>query len=146
MAAHDDPALPRRGEVLRQCWTNPRLRKILAAYLLFNIAEWASWIALLVWAYDWGGVRGASTLALVQLVPAALVAPTLASRLARLRGPRALVVGYAAQAMGALATGVAVLLDADAITVATCAVVYSCAVTCTRPVHHSLLPEVSRTT
>jgi hypothetical protein len=69
------------------------MRWTLTAYLLFNIAEWASWIALLVWAYDGGGVRGASALALVQLVPAALVAPALAARLARMRAPRALLVG-----------------------------------------------------
>jgi hypothetical protein len=137
---------PARGEVLRRCWTNPRIRWLLAAYLLFNVAEWASWIALLVWAYDIGGVRGASALALVQLVPAALAAPALASLLARLRGPRALLAGYAAQAAGALAVGTTIFLDGHVVVVAAIAIGYSCAFTCTRPVHHSLLPEVSRTT
>ena len=56
-----------RSAVLRRCWANPRLRRVLAAYLLFNIAEWANWIALLVWAYDHDGVRGSSSIALVQL-------------------------------------------------------------------------------
>ena len=37
-----------RGEALRRCWANGRLRRALTAYLLFNINEWASWIALMV--------------------------------------------------------------------------------------------------
>ena len=123
--AQHDPPRPRRGEVLRQCWTNPSLRKVLAAYLLFNIAEWASWIALLVWAYDVGGVRGTSALALAQLLPAVVVAPLLADRLSRLRGPRALLVAYALQTVAALCLGTAILLDAPAVVVAVGAAVYN---------------------
>ena len=63
-----------RVEAIRRCWANVRLRRALAAYLLFNIGEWANWIALLVWAYSEAGVRGASVIAVVQLVPAALLA------------------------------------------------------------------------
>ena len=63
-----------RGEALSRCWANGRLRRALTAYLLFNINEWASWIALMVWAYDGHGVRGASVIAMSQVVPAALLA------------------------------------------------------------------------
>ena len=41
-----------RSHVMGRCWTNRRLRRALAAYLLFNMVEWATWIALLVWGYD----------------------------------------------------------------------------------------------
>src|SRR5215207_419044 len=88
-----------RGEALRRCWSNRRLRRALTAYLLFNVNEWAGWIALLVWAYAVHGVGGASFIAVVQLVPAALVASVAAGWLGRLPATRALLVGYAAQTM-----------------------------------------------
>lgn len=135
-----------RGEALRGCWTNRRLRRMLAAYLLFNLAEWANWIALLVWAYDQDGVRGSSAIALVQLLPAAVVAPVIAGRLGRMRGPRALRLGYAVQGLAAVVLGTVTLVEGNVVVVAALAAVYSCAVTATRPVHHSLLPEISDTT
>jgi Na+/melibiose symporter-like transporter len=88
--------LEARGAVVRQALRNPDLRRVLVAYLLFNVAEWASWIALLVWGYGVGGVGGASAIALVQLVPGALLAAPAASLVGRHLGRRALAVGYAA--------------------------------------------------
>lgn len=122
------------------------MRRMLAAYLLFNITEWATYIALLVWAYEQDGLRGASAIALVQLVPAAVAAPMLAGRLARLRGPLALRLGYAAQGVTGLVLGAAILADAHSAVVGVFAAAFSCALTCTRPVHHSLLPEICDTT
>ena len=119
---------------------------MLVAYLLFNVGEWASWIAVLVWAYEWDGVRGASALALIQLIPAAVAAPVLAARLSRLRGPRALLVGYAAQGVSAVGLGAAIVVEASVAVVAGSAAVYSTAITGTRPVHNSVLPEISDTT
>ena len=135
-----------RGKVVRQALGNPQLRRVLAAYLLFNIAEWATWIGLLVWGYGVGGVRGASGIALVQLVPAALFATPAAALLGRLPRVRALVLGYAAQAVTYLAVGLALALDAPVVAVALTAVAASLAVTLTRPTHNALLPEISRTT
>ncbi len=97
-----------RGDALRRCWVNGRLRRALAAYLLFNINEWASWIALLVWAYAAHGVRGASLIAVVMLVPAALLASVAATWLGALPTPKALRLGYLAQAVTTTAAGVVV--------------------------------------
>lgn len=146
MAEVEAPERSGRSAVLRRCWANPRLRRVLAAYLLFNIAEWANWIALLVWAYDRDGVRGSSLIALVQLVPASVAAPVLAGRLSRLPGPRSLRLGYAAQGLMGLVLGGVILVGAHLAVVGALAALASCAVTCTRPVHNSLLPEISDTT
>jgi MFS family permease len=118
----------------------------LAAYLLFNIGEWASWIALLVWAYGEAGVRGASVIAVVQLVPAALLASPGAAWLGRMPAPRALRLGYAAQAASAATLGTAILFDASFGIVCALAVPMTVSVAMTRPVHHTLLPEISATT
>jgi len=60
------------------------LRRSLLAYLLFNTAEWAVWVAILVYAYQQGGTAAAALASLVQLLPAAAVAP-----LAAIMGDRA---------------------------------------------------------
>ncbi|GEP38456.1 hypothetical protein NPS01_21190 [Nocardioides psychrotolerans] len=135
-----------RAAVVRESLRNRRLRRVLVAYLIFNVAEWASWIALLVWAYERGGVGAASAIALVQLVPGALLAAPGAALFGRLSRALALAVSYLAQTVTLLGLGSALLLDLPLWVVATLAALASVAVTLTRPAHHALLPEVSRTT
>ena len=135
-----------RGDVLRHCWHNGRLRRALTAYLLFSVNEWASWIAMLVWAYAVDGVRGASVIAVAQLVPTALLASPAAAWLGRLPAPRALRLGYAAQAVTTAAAGAAVLLEAPFALVCVLAAASTVAICLTRPVHNTLLPEISDTT
>ena len=135
-----------RGEALSRCWANGRLRRALTAYLLFNINEWATWIALMVWAYGVHGVRGASAIAMAQVVPAALLASPAAAWLGRMRAPQALRLGYALQAVMAAVVGIALLADASFVLVCVLAAIGSVAITLTRPVHNALLPEISDTT
>jgi MFS family permease len=135
-----------RSAVMLKALRNRRLLRVQAAYLLFNIVEWASWIAILVWAYDDGGVRAASAVAVVQLVPAALLASPAATRLDRLPRARALTLGYATQALALGGLGLALAVPAPAALVVFLAVLGAVAMTLTRPVHHSLLPEISDTT
>jgi MFS family permease len=135
-----------RRAVVRRALRNPRVRRVLVAYLIFNVAEWASWIALLVWAYGRGGVQATSGIALVQLLPGALLATPSAALLDRLSRARALTTGYLCQAVTSVALGAALVLDASTWLVAVLAALASVAITLTRPVHNALLPEVSRTT
>ncbi len=121
------------------------LRRAVLALLVFSVAEWASWVAVLVWAYDRGGVGAASLVSVVQLVPAVLVAPFASAIGDRMPRSRALAAGYALQ--GSLLLGTAALLEADAavVPVAVGAALVTCAVTLTRPVHHAALPSLTRT-
>ena len=135
-----------RSHVMLRALRNRRLLRVQAAYVLYNIVEWASWIAILVWAYDAGGVRAASALAVVQLVPSALLASPAATLLDRLPRARALTLGYALQALTMGAIGVALGVDAPSVIVVVLAALGAVAMTLTRPVHHALLPEISDTT
>ena len=142
----DKPGGAGRLTVLREALGSSRLRRVLLAYFVFNVAEWANWIALLVWAFDRDGVRGASAIALVQLVPAALLAPVAAQALTRLTTGRALWVGYVAQAVTQLALGLALLVGAPYAVVAGAAALYAVAMTLTRPAHNTVVPELCETT
>ncbi len=137
--------LPQAG-VIRQALANRDLRKVLVAFFIFNVGEWATWIALLVWAYDRGGVGAASAIALAQLIPSALFAAPAAAWIGRLPGASALRLGYAAQAVSSIALGVAMLVDGPVVVVGVLAAVAAVTITITRPAHSALLPLISRTT
>lgn len=141
-----DPRMAGRWQVARAALRSGRLRRVLLAFLVFNVVEWAAWIAILVWAFGRGGVRSASLIAIVQLVPAALLAPVMAKWSGRRRLQIALVAGYAVQGVTFSATGLSLLMDAPYAVSAVLASLAAIGVTITRPVHNALLPRISRTT
>lgn len=49
------------------------LRRLEVAYLLFAVAEFGTWVAVLVFAYQHGGAALAGVAAAVQLLPAQLL-------------------------------------------------------------------------
>jgi Major Facilitator Superfamily len=134
-----------RGAAFRAAAASPRLRRLLVAYLAFCITEWCFWIAPIVWAYGEGGVRAASLMSVVELVPTTLLAPVVATWCSRMKRSRALTAGYVVQAVTLVALGLALIF-------APAAVVYlAAALTCiansaTRPVHYAMLPDIAETT
>ena len=124
---------------------SPALRRVLGAFLIFNSAELATWIAILVWAYDVGGAAAAGLIAVVQLVPATLFAPVISQIGDRLRRDRALALGFAFQALAFLTTAAALTFDWPFLTIYFAATMAAVAVTMTRPVHYAALPDLSET-
>ncbi|HEY0935682.1 MAG TPA: hypothetical protein VGD91_18280, partial [Trebonia sp.] len=110
-----------RAATIRALTGNRPLLRLVAAYALFTLTEYAVWIAMLVYAYAWGGAATAGLAALAQLAPAALLAPVL---------PALAAAGIAA-ALPPLALGGAVI--------------GSTAVTATRPAQSTLLPSLAAT-
>jgi MFS family permease len=84
--------------VVRTVSANPGLGRVELAYVGFNVAEWATWVSILAFAYQVGGAQATGLVAVIQLVPAALVAPLAAIAGDRLRRERVLLVGYLVQA------------------------------------------------
>lgn len=134
-----------RLAVFRLVMSNPRLRRVVIAFAAFNLADWARWLAVLIFAFSRGGAVEAGAVSLLQLVPAAIVAPIAASLGDRFRRERVLVGSYVAQATFMVATGAVILAGGPAPIVYAFAVLGACSITITRPAHGALAPWLSRT-
>ena len=136
--------LGRLRAVARVVSANPEMRRVQLAFAAFNSAEWAVWIAMLVYGYDLGGATGAGLVAVAQLVPAMLFAPFSSVLADRHRPARVLLVGYLSMAAALALTGVVLLLDGPAALVIVCAAAGSTALTIVRPTQAVLMPGLSR--
>ncbi len=132
----------RLGVVLRVA-RDPTLLRLEVAYLGFNMAEFATWLAILVYAYRLGGAGAAAFVALVQLIPAGIVAPFAAYAGDRFRRDRVLVAGYAWQAAAMAGTAVAMYVDAPPPITVAVATVAAASFTLPRPVHAVILPSIT---
>ena len=139
------PFLPAPLAVVVAVFHNASLRRVLAAFIGFSLAEWATWIAILVYAFNRGGAAETGIAALIQLAPSAVVAPLAASLGDRMRRERALLIAYLVQVAAMAVTGGLLLADAPAWIVYLGAAVAASSITLTRPIQAAILPSLSRT-
>ena len=85
------------------------LLRLVVSHTAFAVCEFATWIAMLVYAYEQGGPTTAAVVAVAQLLPAAGVALLVGPLADRLSPAVVLVGGYAVQALG-MGTTAALLL------------------------------------
>jgi len=121
------------------------LLRIQLAYGGFSMSEYATWMAMLVYAYNRGGATAAGVVALIQLVPAGLAALFAAFSGDRFRRDRVLFLGYVIQAAGMAVTTAAISLGAAIGLVYAAAAFVATAITLTRPAQSSLLPNITET-
>jgi predicted MFS family arabinose efflux permease len=120
----------------------PELRRVQFAFAGFSIGEHATWLAVLVYALERGGVREVGLVAFVQLLPGVLLVPFAAYAGDRYRPQRALAVGYATQCVAMTVTAIAMWADGWLVAYVA-ATVAATAISFTRPVMGSLLPTVT---
>jgi MFS family permease len=140
------PSRPRAGNgPLREVLRLPALRRLALAYFGFISAEFAVWVAMLVYAYDRGGSKESALVAVLQLVPAIAVAPLAGAIVERRDSVRVLHLGYVALSVALALTALALAVSAPALVVYAAATVATCTMTVTRPAQAVITPEVART-
>ncbi len=130
---------------MRAVLRNAALRRVMGAFLLFDAAVFGTWVAVLVYAYDATGPGSVGIVALVQLLPAAGLAPVTASLADRFPRERVLLGGYIAQGVTFGATACGMLLGWPGPAIYALAAAGAIATTLTRPAQGALLPTLSRT-
>jgi MFS family permease len=124
---------------------NPQLRRVELAFAAFNSGEWSTWIAMLVYAYAQGGATESGIVAAAVLVPAALLAPVLATLGERHTPGRALLAGYVAQATTCVAVAVVLFARATPLLAYVLMAGPSVAFAMTRPTQAAFAPSLART-
>jgi MFS family permease len=130
--------------VIRRILRNRDLRRVFLASLAFTAAEFGTWVAILLYAYEATGPASIGLVALIQLVPASLAAPAAASLGDRFPRHRVLAVGYLVQAVAMSSTAAAMLGDAPVSLVYLLAAITATSLVVSRPTQSSLLPSLSR--
>jgi len=135
-----EPDLHAQGET-----PNRGLRVVLAAFLAFNAVEIATWVAILLYAYEAIGPASVGLVALLQLLPAALAAPPCAVLGDRYPRERVLSGGYLVQAIAEFATAGAMLGGLPPPVVLLFGAAAATSLVVTRPTQNALLPSLART-
>src|SRR4029450_9543069 len=121
---------------LRGVLGNGPLTRMQLAFLLFNIAEPATWVAMLVYAFDTGGTAAVGFVSILLLIPAGVLAPVAASLGERFPRQRVVRLGYVAQAVPTAAVGAAMAAGLRPGLVYAIALVWSLTFSTSRPGHH----------
>lgn len=137
-------SLLRTVDLFRTTVRNPALRAHALGFFLFTAAELLSWTGLLVYAHGVTGAESVSLVVVARLVPAALLAPFVASIGDRLPRHTALVLAFGIQAVTIGAIGYGVIAHIEPVAVYAISVVSSIFLTLTRPIHGALVPELAR--
>ncbi|MGA2530109.1 MAG: MFS transporter [Acidimicrobiales bacterium] len=138
-------AFARNRAVISLALRNRALRRVEIAYGLFVGAEWAVWVAFLVYGYTHGGASAGMTIALVQVVPTAVLSPLLGMLTGRYGSGRVLFAGYVALTAFLIAACAQIALGAPRWSVFVTAMFVSIAITLGRPAQAALVPAIVRT-
>ena len=120
-----------------------RMLRIQLAFFGFNMTEYATWVAILVYAYQLGGAATAGIVAVVQLIPTIVLAPFAAYAGDRFRRDRVLFAGYLILSVALALVAVALASGASFGVTLAVATIAATSFMFTRPTQAALLPDVS---
>lgn len=138
--------VPRQGTVgpLRVVLRDRAARRLTFAFTLFNGAEYATWLALMIYAFDEGGATAAGIVAFVVLVPAGFVDPVAGVLAERRRADTVLAAGYLVQGLALGGAAFAVAVDGPPPAVYALLLLAAFAIGTSRPAQALLTPALAR--
>ncbi len=132
------------ASVLRLVFGPRQLRRVGLAFAAFCAAEWAIWIAIVVFAFERSGTTTASLIAVALLVPATVFAPFGSVLGDRYRPGRVLLGAYTVQAIGMGVVGGVLLMEGSPPLAYVAFASVVAAMTVTRPTMSALTPALAR--
>jgi MFS family permease len=120
-----------------------RMRRVLVAFGLFALVEFATWIAILLVAYDRGGAAMVGIASVAMLVPAIIVIPLISGFGDRMPRGRALALSHAGVGVTSVVTGLLMLVGAPWWSVLVGGALLTVAVGIVRPMHFAALPSLA---
>ncbi len=124
---------------------NPNLRRAQLSFLGAWTAEWAFTVGLGIVAYRDGGATAVGLVALLRMLPSAVLAPLLSPLADRGRRERVLILVSTVRGIATAGAAVVVGLAGPTEFVYALAVLSTIAATLFRPAHSALLPSLCRT-
>ncbi|MEO6470012.1 MAG: cyclic nucleotide-binding domain-containing protein [Acidimicrobiia bacterium] len=128
------------SSLLRVVLRDRRALRVTIAFTFFNGAEYAVWVALMVYAYGRGGATESGLVALSQLTPAAVLAPVVGVLAERGAPDRILAYGYWIQSATLGAAAITLALHGPAFAVYGFTMLMTTAVVATRPAQALVVP------
>ncbi len=122
-----------RLEGVARVTRDPALRRLSLAYAGYNLTEFASWIVLLVYAFERGGVLESGLAAAGMLLPASLAVPWTTRIGANASQKSVLMMAYGVIALACAACAAALAADVGSLGVYTALLVLCMAISCARP-------------
>lgn len=134
-----------RFAVLADVFRSPELRRAECAWAGYYIADWSAFVALSIYAYDFGGAAAVGVLGVVRALPAALGVPAGSAVADRTRRERVLFAVQSARAVALAASAAVVAEGGPHWAVFLLAGVTAGVGAAYRPAHLSLVPLLART-
>ncbi len=117
-----------------------RMRRVLLAYLLCDLIEFATWMAVVLVAYANGGAVAVGVVSVAMLLPAIVIVPLIAGFGDRMPRGRALSLAHALVGVTSLGMCLLLVLDAPFWSVILGGAVQTIALSLVQPMHYSALP------
>ena len=134
-----------RFAVLADVFRSPELRRVECAWAGYYVADWSAFVALSIYAYDFGGAAAVGVLGVVRALPAALGVPAGSAVADRTRRERVLFAVQCARAVALAASAAVVAEGGPHWAVFLLAGVTAGVGAAYRPAHLSLVPLLART-
>jgi Cyclic nucleotide-binding domain/Major Facilitator Superfamily len=130
---------------LRAVLRNRPMTRMQMAFLLFNVAEPAMWIGVLLFAFDLGGTAAVGFVTLLCCVPSGILAPVAAALGDRFPRDRVVRRGYLAQSVATALLAASIATDSPSWAVYALALLATIPFTTGRPNHHAIVPTLAVT-